>query len=126
MMAAFVAVQLAPGVEPPPRPPGEPPAWMASRPAGLRTIIGAFASSTLPLAALRAFEPPVYFAVGGRSNPDYYAQMAERARAIFADITVEVFDERHHFDPPHRTEPEHTARALRALWARPRGRLRLE
>jgi pimeloyl-ACP methyl ester carboxylesterase len=118
MMPAFVAAQLAPGVEPPSPPPGPPPPWMATRPAGLRAFINAFTSSTLDLDALRAFQPPVYFALGGRSNPSYYARMAERAGAIFPNYTLEVYDERHHFDPPHRTEPERTARALRAHWAR--------
>jgi pimeloyl-ACP methyl ester carboxylesterase len=118
MMPAFVAMQLAPGVEPPPPPPGPPPPWMATRPAGLRAFIGTFRSSTLDLGALRAFTPPVYFALGGRSNPNYYARMAGRARTIFRNLTVEVFAERHHFDPPHRAEPERTARALRAHWAR--------
>jgi len=118
MMQAFVAIQLAPGVEPPPPPPGPPPPWMATRPAGLRGFLDTFSSSTLDLDRLRAFEQPVYFALGGRSNPDYYGRMAERARAIFPDFTLDVFDERHHFDPPHRIEPERTARALRAHWAR--------
>jgi pimeloyl-ACP methyl ester carboxylesterase len=121
MMPAFVAIQLAPGVEPPPPPPGPPPPWMATRPAGLRAFIGTFRSSTLDLDALRAFEQPVYFALGGKSNPSYYARMAERARAIFPNFTLEVFDERHHFDPPHRIEPERTARALQAHWARAEG-----
>jgi pimeloyl-ACP methyl ester carboxylesterase len=120
MMPAFVAMQLAPGVEAPP-PPGPPPPWMATRPTGLRALIETFRSSTLDLDCLRAFEQPVYFALGGRSNPHYYGQMAERARAIFPNFTLEVFDERHHFDPPHRIEPERTARALRAHWARADG-----
>jgi pimeloyl-ACP methyl ester carboxylesterase len=118
MMSAFMAMQLAPGVKPSPPPPGPPPPWMATRPAGLRAFINAFTSSTLDLDRLRAFTQPVYFAVGGRSNPDYYARMAERARGIFPDFTLDVFEERHHFDPPHRIEPERTARALRAHWAR--------
>jgi pimeloyl-ACP methyl ester carboxylesterase len=121
MMPAFVAVQLAPGVQPPPRPPGPPPPWMATRPAGLRAFTRAFRSSTLDLHSLRAFEQPVYFALGGRSNPDYYARMGERASEIFPDFTLDVFDERHHFDPPHRIEPERTARALQAHWARAGG-----
>jgi pimeloyl-ACP methyl ester carboxylesterase len=121
MMPAFVAIQLAPGVEPQPPPPGPPPPWMATRPAGLRAFIGALRSSTLDLDNLRAFKQPVYFALGGRSNPSYFARMAERARAIFPNFTLEVFDERHHFDPPHRIEPERTARALRTHWARADG-----
>jgi pimeloyl-ACP methyl ester carboxylesterase len=121
MMPAFVAIQLAPGVEAPPPPPGPPPPWMATRPAGLRAFLGTFSSSSLDLDCLRAFEQPVYFALGGRSNPAYYGQMAERARAIFPNFTLDVFDERHHFDPPHRIEPERMATALRAHWARAEG-----
>jgi pimeloyl-ACP methyl ester carboxylesterase len=118
MMPAFVAIQLAPGVEMPPPLPGPPPPWMATRPAGLRAFLKAFSSSTLDLDCLHAFEQPVYFALGGRSNPGYYRRMAERARAIFPNFTLDVFDERHHFDPPHRIEPERTARALQAHWTR--------
>jgi pimeloyl-ACP methyl ester carboxylesterase len=118
MMPAFVANQLAPGVAPPPSPPGPPPPWMATRPAGIRAFTTAFDASTLDLDRLRAYERPVYFALGGRSNPDYYGRMAERAGEIFPDFTLDVFEERHHFDPPHRIEPERTARALRTHWAR--------
>jgi pimeloyl-ACP methyl ester carboxylesterase len=44
LMAAFVGLQLATGVEPPPRPEGPPPPWMAKRPAGIRAFIDAFDS----------------------------------------------------------------------------------
>jgi pimeloyl-ACP methyl ester carboxylesterase len=121
MLPAFVAMQLAPGVEPPPPPPGPPPPWMASRPAGLRAFLKTFRSSTLDVDRLRSFAQPVYFALGGRSNPDYYGRMAERAREIFPDFMLDIFTERHHFDPPHRMEPERTASALRAHWARADG-----
>jgi pimeloyl-ACP methyl ester carboxylesterase len=115
-MAGFVRLQLAPGVEPPPPPEGPPPPWMAKRPAGLRAFIAAFEKAHLDLDQLRAFDRPVYFALGGRSNPDYYAAMAERLAAIFPDFTLETFPERHHFDPPHRIEPQHLADSLLALW----------
>ena len=118
LMPAFVATQLAPGVEPPPPPPGPPPPWMATRPAGLRTFLKTFLSSSLDLDRLGAFTNPVLFMLGGLSNPAYYAREAERAREIFPDFTLEVFEERHHFDPPHRTEPGRTAAVLRRLWAR--------
>ena len=117
-MAGFVRLQLAPGVEPPPPPEGPPPPWMAKRPAGLRAFIDAFDNGDLDLEALRAFDRPVYFALGGRSNPDYYGRMAERLAAIFPDFTIETFPERHHFDPPHRIEPERLANSLLALWQR--------
>lgn len=118
MMSAFVSNQLAPGVEPPPPPPGSPPPWMATRPAGLRTFITAVRASPLDLERLRAFERPVLFVLGAKSNPDYYGRMAQRAGAIFPDFTLEVFDERHHFDPPHRVEPDRTADLLSSHWAR--------
>jgi pimeloyl-ACP methyl ester carboxylesterase len=117
-MAGFVRLQLAPGVEPAPPPDGPPPPWMVNRPAGARTFIRAFATGSLDIDALRAFHRPVYFALGGQSNPDYYAQIAERLAAIFPDFTLETFAERHHFDPPHRIEPERLAESLLALWKR--------
>src|ERR671910_3683717 len=105
LMRRFVELQLAPGVEPPPRPPGPTPPWMAKRPAGVRALTGAFASYRLDLEALGAFPRPVYYALGGLSNPDYFGAMAERLGGLFGDYTPDVFDERHHFDPPHRAEP---------------------
>ncbi len=117
-MAAFARLQLAPGVEPPPPPEGPPPPWMARRPAGLRAFIHSFDRADLDVDALREFDRPVYFALGGRSNHDYYGRMAERLAEIFPDFTVETFPERHHFDPPHRIEPEQLSRSLLTLWQR--------
>jgi len=117
-MAGFIRLQVAPGVEPPPPPDGPPPIWMRKRPAGLRAFICAFDNGNLDVEALRAFDRPVYFALGGRSNPDYYGRMAERLAAIFPDFTVETFPDRHHFDPPHRIEPERLSKSLLALWER--------
>jgi hypothetical protein len=91
---------------------------MANRPMGVRTFLATFRSSSLDLNRLRAFTQPVLFAYGGRSNQDYYSRMAVRAGAIFPNLTVAVFEQRHHFDPPHRIEPERTASVLRAHWAR--------
>jgi hypothetical protein len=91
---------------------------MAKRPAGLRALIETFDRSDLDIDALRAFDRPVYFALGGRSNPDYYGRMAGRLAEIFPDFTLETFPERHHFDPPHRIEPERLADSLLALWQR--------
>lgn len=118
MMAAFVRLQLAPGVEPPAPPPGPPPPWMAKRPAGLRALIAAFDRHQLDTDALRALKAPAYYALGSLSNPDRYGRNAERARDLFSDFTLEVFEGRHHFDPPHRTEPERLARSLWEVWRR--------
>ena len=118
VMAEFTRLQLAPGVEPAPPAEGPPPAWMAKRPAGMRAFLHAFDHGDLDLEALRAFDRPVYFALGGRSNPDYYRRMAERLATIFPDFTLETFPERHHFDPPHRIEPDRLSSSLLALWER--------
>ena len=118
MFPAFQALQLAPGVEPPPPPAGPPPPWMAQRPAGIRAILEDFLRSDLDLDALEAFDRPVLFVLGGRSHPDYFARMAERLAGVFPDFTIERFPERHHFDPPHRIEPDRVADSLRRLWAR--------
>jgi hypothetical protein len=116
-MPAFVANQLAPGVKPPSRV-GPPPPWLATRPAGLAALTRTFGASRLCVESLRSFTRPVYFALGGKSNPNNYKQMAERASSIFPDFTVDVFEERSHLDPPHQAEPRRLARALRAHWAR--------
>jgi pimeloyl-ACP methyl ester carboxylesterase len=78
----------------------------------------AFDHFGFPEARLRAFTRPVLFVVGGRSNPDYFARMAERLGLFFPDFTLEVFAERHHFDPPHRAEPDRYARLLERHWRR--------
>lgn len=116
MLAEFVRMQLAPGVEPPPPPPGAPPPWMAKRPLGLRALMAAFGGHRLDVDALRQLDAPVYYALGSLSNPNRYRRNAERAAELFGDFTLEVFEGRHHFDPPHRAEPERMADSLLALW----------
>jgi pimeloyl-ACP methyl ester carboxylesterase len=118
MMSAFQRLQIAPGVDPVPPPPGPPPPWMAKRPAGLGAILAAFFAGDMDLDALGRFDGPVYFALGGRSHPDYYARMSARLAPVFPDFTLERFEDRHHFDPPHRAEPARLAASLRALWGR--------
>lgn len=117
LMAAFVRHELMPGVVPP-APIHPPPPWMATRPAGIRAVRRAFAAFDLDADALRRLDKPVYFALGGLSNPDHYAEIAHRLSGVFQDFTLEVFEDRHHFDPPHRAEPERLARSLRSLWER--------
>jgi pimeloyl-ACP methyl ester carboxylesterase len=118
-MRTFIRLQLKPGVEPPPPPPaGEPPPWMAKRPGGIRALTQTFKTYHLDRDALQSFAGPVYYALGGLSNPDQYGEIAERLQRTFPDFELEVFEERHHFDPPHRIEPERLAKSLRALWRR--------
>jgi pimeloyl-ACP methyl ester carboxylesterase len=118
LMPAFVRFGLRPGVAVPAPPPGDPPPWMASRPRGIRAIIRAFEQGNLDRESLRRFDRPVYFALGALSNPDHYEEIATRLSGVFPDFALEVFEDRHHFDPPHRIEPERLARSLHALWRR--------
>lgn len=122
LMPAFMRLNLKPGVPPPEPPQGDPPPWMSKRPAGIRAIIRAFGRDELDREALRRFDRPVYFALGALSNPDLYAEIAKRLSRVLADFELEVFEERHHFDPPHRVEPERLARSLERLWGRAAGR----
>jgi pimeloyl-ACP methyl ester carboxylesterase len=117
-MAAFMRLNLKPGVPLPPPPEGDPPPWMSKRPAGIRAIIRAFGRDALDRDALRRFDRPVYFALGALSNPDHYEEVAKRLSRVFEDFELEVFEERHHFDPPHRIEPERLASSLTRLWRR--------
>lgn len=118
VLPEFVRLQLAAGIDPPPPPQGPPPPWMAKRPGGLEALMASFERHRLDPFHLRGFGSPVYYALGALSNADLFARMAERAEKLFADFTLEVFQERHHFDPPHRVEPERLARSLLALWRR--------
>ena len=118
LLPNFVRFGLRPGVSIPAPPPGDPPAWMAGRPAGICAILHAFEQGVLDREALRRFVRPVYLALGSLSNPDHYEEIATRLSRVFPDFELEVFEERHHFDPPHRVEPERLAKSLQALWGR--------
>jgi pimeloyl-ACP methyl ester carboxylesterase len=120
-MRAFMRLGVKPEVLLPPPPEGDPPPWMAKRPAGINAFMRTFETYDLDRAALRRFGRPVYYALGGLSNPDEYGEIATRLGTVFPDFTLEVFPERHHFDPPHRIEPEHLATSLTALWQRADG-----
>jgi hypothetical protein len=91
---------------------------MPSRLAGIGAFLGAFDAFEPDFDVLRRFDRPVYFALGGRGNPDLYARMAKRLADVFSDFTLDIFPDRHHFDPPHRVEPALLAAALREFWTR--------
>ncbi|HEX6888416.1 MAG TPA: alpha/beta fold hydrolase [Candidatus Nanopelagicales bacterium] len=117
-MAEFRRLHMPPGVPPPPAGPAPAAAWAARRPRGLPTLIAAFARQRLDLDALRSLAGPTLVVVGSRSNPDYFAREAGRLVDVLPDWEVELFAERHHFDPPHQAEAERVARSLHRLWAR--------
>jgi pimeloyl-ACP methyl ester carboxylesterase len=117
-MPAFMRLQVRPEVQLPSSPPGPPPQWMKQRPAGISAFMRTFKTYHLDRDKLAAFERPVYFALGGLSNPVQFGEEAERLGNVFPDFTLEVFAERHHFDPPHRREPKRLAESLRSIWRR--------
>ncbi|MGO4583205.1 alpha/beta fold hydrolase [Arthrobacter sp. 2RAF6] len=117
-MAAFMRLGVKPDVVLPPPPEGGPPPWMAKRPAGIRAFLRDFKIYDLDRARLAAFDRPVFFVLGGLSNPDDYGEVAERLSTVFPDFRLEVFPDRHHFDPPHRIEPERLGALLREHWER--------
>ena len=120
MMAAFFSSDVPEGSPPPAPPPGPPPPWMASRPAGLKAFHAAFKAYRLDMERLHQFNRPVLFTLGGRSDPvEVRAEgRPDLLARIFPDFSIDTFEERHHFDPPHRAEPERYAESLRALWER--------
>ncbi len=118
LVRGFMRLQVKPGVELPAPPPGDPPPWMAKRPAGIRAFMQTFKTYELDRDTLARFDRPVYFALGGLSNPDQFGSTAARLSRVFPDFQLEVFDDRHHFDPPHRIEPERLADSLKTLWRR--------
>jgi pimeloyl-ACP methyl ester carboxylesterase len=117
-MTAFMRLAVKSDVVLPPPPAGDPPPWMAKRPAGIMAFLRTFKSYDLDRARLASFEPPVLFVLGGLSNPDHFGEAAARLSTVFPDFRLEVFEERHHFDPPHRIEPERLAALLREHWDR--------
>lgn len=116
LMREFTRAQLRPGVAPPPPPEGPPPPWMRSRPGGLAALGRAFARYDLDTASLRAFAGPVLYVLGTLSNPSAYRARADRLAELFGDFDLEVFEDRHHFDPPHRAEPARLAASLQRYW----------
>jgi pimeloyl-ACP methyl ester carboxylesterase len=117
-MPVFMRLQVRAEVQLPAPPSGRPPPWMKQRPEGIRTILRTFQTYNLDRGALAGFDRPVYYALGGLSNPNQFGEVAERLANVFPDFTLEVFAERHHFDPPHRNEPGRLAESLRAIWSR--------
>lgn len=121
MMTAFMQSGSPQSVEPPPSDPEPPPPWFAKRPAGLRALSSAFKAYHLDLERLRSFDRPVLYVTGGRSNPIENEPIVERLGKVFPDFTREIYEDRHHFDPPHRAEPERFAASLKRLWERAAG-----
>ena len=77
-------------------------------------LIAALGGSLGALGTAGAFVLWTISIILGSLQNNIHAELA----AMFPDFTIETFPERHHFDPPHRVEPEHLANSLLALWQR--------
>lgn len=97
IMPVVIETQLAPLVEPPASLPGPRPTWMPSRLLAIGGFLAAFDADEPDVEVLRAFDRPVYFALGGRGNPGLYARIAARLGDVFSDFMLDVHEDRHHF-----------------------------
>ena len=86
----------------------------AGQPTSLRVLTEAMRRHAIEPGAFGWFAGRVYIAIGGLSHGMWQAQ-AEAIAAAFPSSRVEVFEERHHLDPPQKSE---TARLVAGLsWA---------
>jgi pimeloyl-ACP methyl ester carboxylesterase len=80
----------------------------------LRVMTLAMQRHPVDPATFRRFRGRVFVAVGARSHPMWRDQAAAIGTA-FESTRAEIFEERHHLDPPQRTETERLMAGLR--WA---------
>jgi hypothetical protein len=116
-VAAFLRLQLAPGVPLPSPPEGPPPAWMVKRPAGIRALAGALQQHRVEPASYRAVRAPVLYTHGSLSHPRWL-RMRDRLARLFPDFRSELFEGLHHLNTSHQAEAGRTAELLRNLWSR--------
>jgi pimeloyl-ACP methyl ester carboxylesterase len=113
-LPAFMRAQVMPDVELPPPPAGEPPPWMASRPAGMEAFMKAMEQPELG-ARHGTFRGPVYYSFGSRTNP-IWRDIRDRLASAFEDFTAEEYDGLHHVNTSHAAEPARVAASLRRTW----------
>jgi len=119
-IADFGRSMMKSGAEPPPRPPGPPPDWMANRPAGVRAFVRALAEATVDLERFRDFTRPVYYSFGSLSNTTW-AEMPLRLEKLFGDFHAEEYEGASHPFTSHIKEPARVAGVLKEMWGRAEG-----
>ncbi len=113
-LSAFMRAQVASGVPLPPPPAGEPPAWMASRPAGVEAFTAAM-SGYAPNARA-PFAGPVYYSFGAQTNP-IWRDIRSRLASVYPNFQSEEYQGLHHLNTSHVAEPGRVAAALRRVWS---------
>lgn len=116
-LPAFLRMQLRPGVEPPPRPEGPPPAWMANRSAGIDAFTKAARAYLIPEGRFAEVRVPVYYSYGDLSSEEWQWRR-DRLVQRFTDFTPELYVGCHHLNTSHIAQPARVATALEKLWAR--------
>lgn len=115
-VAAFLPLNLAPGVTLPPAM-SPAPGWMQQRPAGIAALVKSAREANFSRECFRLFASPVLVVLGSLSHP-VWGEMARRLAQVFPDVTVEEYKGLHHLSPPQRAEPERFASSLLRLWSR--------
>ena len=116
-MGAFMRLQVAADVTLPAPPGGDPPPWMAKRPAGIRAFVGAIRRYRVEPDEYARFASPVYFSRGSRTHPRWES-MENRLARLLPDFASEVFEGLHHLNPAHQADPDGVAATLLAFWKR--------
>jgi pimeloyl-ACP methyl ester carboxylesterase len=114
-MPLFLRSQLKPGVEPPPRPDGPPPPWMANRPAGIEAFMSAARKHEIDDAAYARVTAPVYYSYGDLSSEEW-VHRRDRLATLLPNFQPELYEGLHHLNTSHQAEPARVADALRRLW----------
>ena len=114
-LPAFMRAQVASGVELPAPPAGDPPDWMASRPAGVEAFVAALDDYQLNTSH-PAFDGPVYYSFGTLTNP-IWREIEARLSSVFPNFTSEEYEGLHHLNTSHAAEPARVAAALQRTWS---------
>jgi pimeloyl-ACP methyl ester carboxylesterase len=114
-MRRFVQLQVREGVVVPP-PEGPPPPWMATRPAGLAAMMGAFGAHPFNRETLRRCSAPVFLGYGELTGVHEEIRVGILSR-LFPNVHIRRFSGIHHFVAPEQIYTDDHVRALRDLWA---------
>jgi pimeloyl-ACP methyl ester carboxylesterase len=88
----------------------------AGRRTALRTMTEAMQQHVVAPASFARFHGRVYIAMGGRSNVMWRAQ-GDALAAAFPVSRLEIFEARHHLDPPQKSETSRLVGGLRWAWS---------
>lgn len=114
-VAAFLQLQVAPGVALTLSRSGPAPSWLAKRPAGIKAFAAALRRHRVPEGSFASFKPPVLFTYGSLTHPRWMA-MRDRLADAFPDFRSEEFAGLHHMNTSHQAEPDRTATLLTEFW----------